>query len=397
MKNKRTLKITNLVEQLSHELRTPLNAILGYSELLKKGDNLNDEQKAHLEKISTSGNRLVDVINDIIEISNIEAGQTKITEQAITCFELTDQLNEKFAPLFRRKELSFEVLTTDHPKAHFLLDVKKLKTILYSLLNNALKFTDSGSVQVNMDLRLKSAANSKLVIEVTDTGTGLTNKELEHIFEPFWQANVEEREGTGLGLTTVWKLVNVLGGTINVKSKHLKGSTFKVSLPVTPLTEEEMRDRPAGNILEEPKRYTRNISSLKALIVDDMAINRTLARIMLQMNNFSTIEASNGVEALDHYLVHQPDVILMDISMPEMDGIEAMEKIRSINGEGQKTPIIAITAGGHNGTPSDLMNLGFSEYIQKPYKEKELFDKISLFLPLNRENGNGTTNVTYQV
>jgi CheY-like chemotaxis protein len=205
---------------------------------------------------------------------------------------------------------------------------------------------------------------------------------MEHIFKPFWQANGKQKNGTGLGLTTCQKLVHILDGSLDITSVQEKGTCIVLQIPI---------GEDAGNAVSKEKKYVSKVElnaekSLKALIVDDLPINRALARIMLEMKDFEIIEAENGKEALDSYAGNNPDVVLMDISMPVMNGIEAMKKIRKINGTGKDIPIIAITAGGHMGTRSELISKGFSEYIQKPFKEKELFEKISLFLPLAVKN-----------
>lgn len=383
MGKQKNFKLSKLVENLSHELRTPLSAILGYSELLEKSNNLDDAEKNHLAKITESGTQLLDVINDIIEISNIESGNIKPEESIISRDNFVSDLKHKYEALARVKEINFKVKASPNIDTQFKGDEKKIKTIIYSLINNAVKFTDKGSVFVHIYWsNVEQESNVKLFeVRIEDTGCGIPENEMRYIFTPFWQSSMNKNNGTGLGLTTCRKLVTVLDGTLEINSRPGKGTTAELRIPVKVVSKSQK-----GTSSKAPLVSMKNKKSLKALVVDDLPINRKLARIMLEMNNFEIIEAENGEEALDYYSGYKPDLVLMDISMPVMNGIEAMEKIRQVNKTGSKVPIIAVTAGGHTGSRSDMIERGFSEYIQKPFKEKELFEKISLFLPLSTSN-----------
>lgn len=380
MNDQEDFQLSKLVEHLSHELRTPLNAILGYSELLEKSKNLDNAEKKHLEKIAASGTQLLDVINDIIEISNIESGKIELEDQVIITNDFISELNSKFHATARLKEIELSVLVDASVWEKFSGDEKKIKTITYSLINNAIKYTEKGKVTVTLSIQDNSSKSdfSTLKVQVADTGIGIAKDELDHIFKPFWQVDSEQKRGTGLGLTTCQKLVHILNGDIKIESEVGIGTKVQFQIPVKKHVEKlsVFESKFADN-------FPFRAKNLKALIVDDLPINRTLARIMLEMKDFQIVEAENGKEAVKYYNGEKPDVVLMDISMPVMDGIEAMEKIRKINGKGKSIPIIAITAGGHAGTRTELIERGFSEYIQKPFRESELFDKISLFLPLS--------------
>lgn len=381
MKEQDQFQLSKLVEHLSHELRTPLGAILGYSELLEKSENLDESEKSHLQKIADSGSHLLDIINDIIEISNIESGNAYLEESIIKTDELVSDLNDEFLQTAKLKEIAFLVSVDSNIKDAFIGDHKKIKTILFTLINNALKFTEKGEVKVDISIagRADLKTDNYLQVEVRDSGIGIPSDEMQNIFKPFWQADPVGKKGTGLGLTTCQKLVDLLGGSLKIQSE--KGSGTNVSLSI-PLKECSSNKADETNEMIPASMPGKAPDSLKALIVDDMPVNRALARIMLEMKDFDVVEAENGKQALDQYKGQKPDVILMDISMPVMDGIEAMERIRKVNGCGKSVPIIAITAGGHTGTRSELIEKGFSEFIQKPFKEKELFEKISLFYPL---------------
>ncbi|WP_026166565.1 response regulator [Gracilimonas tropica] len=376
--NSYQFKLSELVEKLSHELRTPLSAILGYSELLEKSANLDEDEKSHLRKISTSGSQLLDVINDILEISNLESGKTDIEEKTICISDIVSELKTKFKVQARFKEIDFKVHVASQRVKYFVADGKKLKTIIYSLVNNAIKFTEGGKIEVKFDMAGNSS-EKLLKVVVSDSGIGIREEEFGQIFDPFWQGANDRRSGTGLGLTTCKKLVEILGGTISIDSVFNKGTKASIEIPV------KEASKKSSKFLESANKQTLDQdSNLTALVVDDLPVNRTLARIMLEMRNFRIIEAENGKQALKCYQSNKPDVVLMDISMPVMDGVEAMKKIRGVNGSGKNIPIIAVTAGGHGGTRNELIESGFSEYIQKPFKEKELFEKLSMFLPASQ-------------
>ena len=374
-KNLHEFKLSELVDKLSHELRTPLSAILGYSELLEKSSNLDKKEKDHLKNISTSGSQLLEVINDIIEISNIESGRTQVDADGVYVDDIIKELRDKFKVQLRYKEVELVIQKDESVPDSFVVDARKLQSILFALLSNAIKFSKKGSISVGFFLE-ESSSQPVLKANVTDNGMGIREEDMPHIFSPFWQSDAAERSGTGLGLTTCKKLIEIFGGNIKVQSSYGEGTSVEIEVPVksTPMQSRiSIRSISPSNVKTDP--------SLTALIVDDLPVNRTLARIMLEMKNFKTIEAENGEEALEHYNSQNPDVVLMDISMPVMNGVEAMEKIRMLNNSGKEIPIIAITAGGHGGTRSELLEKGFSEYIQKPFKEKELFEKLSMFLP----------------
>ncbi len=380
MKKSEEFHLTKLVDHFSHELRTPLSAILGYSAILEKSENLNESEKEHLEKIASSGSYLLDVINDIIEVSNIESGNVGAEEHLIDRDTFSGALNNKFQATSHLKKIDFSIHISSRIGNEFYGDLEKIKTILFSLINNAIKFTDKGKVVVDISLGEKILDNKiELLMTITDTGVGIAEEEIAHIFKPFWQVHTKSNNGTGLGLPMCQKLLSIVKGSIDIQSIEGKGTKVQVRVPIR-LKATAPKRVELSPIL--PASCTDYQKGLKALIVDDLPINRTLARIMLEMKDFEIIEAENGKQALDYYSGERPDVVLMDISMPIMDGIEAMEKIRKINGQGKHIPIIAITAGGHTGSRLELIELGFSEYIQKPFKESELFEKISLFLPL---------------
>lgn len=364
---------------MSHELRTPLNAILGYSELLSKSEDLTDDQKSHISNISNGGQQLLHIINDIIELSNIETGKVKLQSDMIEADTLIQNIINEFTSTASIKEIDFNINSSSVSGKSFLGDKDKINTVLFILLNNAFKFTEDG--KVTLDLDYTGESTQKLKIKVTDTGVGISKDELGHIFKPLRYMNATSETHKGFGMATCKKLVSLMGGNFHIESEVNKGSTVAISIPIK---------HSAMCLLKQENEFTEiedEIYSPKALIVDDLVMNRTLARIMLETRNFETLEAENGKEAVQIFNDDDPDVILMDISMPIMNGIDAMHQIRELDHtEHSNTPIIAITAGGHAGSRSELMEKGFSEYIQKPYREEELIRKISMFIQVPEQN-----------
>lgn len=379
MKEQKHLQLMRLIEGVSHELRTPIGAILGYTELLEKSKNLGETEKDHLARITENSRYLLDVVNDLIQISGMESGEVKLDQSPVTISGLEQEMKETYFEAARLQNIELTVSGKDDADAEFFSDEKRIKTILKNLVDNALKFTKGGSVEILFSL-VDSANISneyEFGITVKDSGVGISEGDLSRIFSPLWQAQKNEYPGAGLGLTICKKLVKFMGGEIKVESIPGEGTTVKVQIPVL-----KTKNSSASISVRKDKAEIRSAGKLKALVVDDLPINRTVARIMLERNNFEIIEASNGLEALDFYRGYKPNLVLMDISMPMMDGIEAMERIRQINGVGEDLPIIAITAGGHINSRNELIGKGFSEYIQKPFERQELLEKIGMFLPL---------------
>lgn len=369
-----------MVEALSHELRTPLNAIIGYSEILDKADNLSEEQKSHIKNITKSGQQLLHIINDIIELSNIDSGKVKLQNEIFESEALIRDIKKEFSDTAEMKGLGFDINSTSLSGKSFIGDREKINSVLFILLNNAFKFTKKGAI--TLDLSHTVDQSDLLNVRIKDTGIGIESAELEHIYQPLRHDRSTSEVYKGFGMATCKRLISLMGGTIQIDSEVEKGTTVEVTIPVKQSTMSLVKKDHAPI-----KAVTSMQSNPKALIVDDLAMNRTLARIILETRNFTTSEAENGKEAVEQYCEHKPDVVLMDISMPVMNGVDAMNQIRELtNDEEGQLPIIAITAGGHAGSRNDLIDKGFSEYIQKPFREEELIRKIAMFLPVPEQN-----------
>jgi len=373
-------QLSGMVEALSHELRTPLNAIIGYSEILDKADNLTEEQKSHIKNITKGGQQLLHIINDIIELSNIDSGKVKLQNEIFESEALIRDIKKEFSDTAEMKGLGFDINSTSLSGKSFIGDREKINSVLFILLNNAFKFTKKGAI--TLDLSHTVDQSDLLNVRIKDTGIGIESAKLEHIYQPLRHDRSTSEVYKGFGMATCKRLISLMGGTIQIDSEVEKGTTVEVTIPVKQSTMSLVKKDHAPI-----KAATSMQSTPKALIVDDLAMNRTLARIILETRNFTTSEAENGKEAVEQYCEHKPDVVLMDISMPVMNGVDAMNQIRELtNDEEGQLPIIAITAGGHAGSRNDLIDKGFSEYIQKPFRKEELIRKIAMFLPVPEHN-----------
>lgn len=358
---------SSFLARISHELRTPLNAVLGYAQILEKSKNLAEQEQQYVGTMYRSGHHLLNMINDILDISKIESGKMDLIEVDFNLPELLQDLQSMFNLKCKEKGIS---LITDYQEplpGAVAGDPNKLRQILINLLGNAIKFTNTGSVT----FRLRHSGTYEMRFEVVDTGPGIPQDALDTIFIPFQQVKGKYQEGTGLGLAISRKLTELMGGTIRVGSVIGQGSTFSVSIPLRASTAVF-----SGSRLH-PKRVSKlsTEKSYRILVVDDVPPNREVARVMLEAIGFEVVEAENGQVALDAYKVKPFDLILMDIIMPVLDGIEAMKAIRALD-NGGNVPIIALTASGFEGKNIELKRQGFTEYVRKPFYEPDLLELI---------------------
>jgi CheY-like chemotaxis protein len=304
----------------------------------------------------------------------------KLQNEIVDANILIEEIHREFDDTASMKDLRFEINGSSVNGRSFIGDQEKINSVLFILLNNAFKFTDTGKITLDLSFSEQESEFSNITLK--DTGVGIDSEELEHIYQPLRHNRSTSGIYKGFGMATCKKLVNLMGGTIEIESKKGQGTTVEVSIPVKQSSLSLVKKDHAS----EKEQYSVN-SNPKALIVDDLAMNRTLARIILETHNFITSEAENGKEAVELFCEVKPDVVLMDISMPVLNGVDAMKQIRELTeNESEPLPIIAITAGGHAGSRTDLIKKGFSEYIQKPFREEELVRKISMFLRVPEQN-----------
>jgi two-component system, sensor histidine kinase and response regulator len=356
---------------MSHELRTPLNTILGFSQLMERDPLLTSNQKEFLATINQSGEHLLSLINDVLEMSKIEAGRIVLNTTTVDLHHLLHALQEMFHVRMQAKQLLLEFRFDPNLPQHILIDEGKLRQVLINLLENAAKFTQAGRVllQVTQIQRHPSPVHT-LCFEVEDTGCGIDLEHLDQLFQPF------SGQGTGLGLAISRQFIRLMGGEIQVSSVVNQGTTFRFDIPVAfanPL--EVLPLLPAKRVLH----LAPHQPSYRILVVDDRPENRDLMVRLLNMVGFETQTADQGEEAIAQWQSWQPDLIWMDMRMPVMDGYEAVRRIRAQE-TGTRVKIIALTASAFEEQQMSILEAGCDDLVCKPYQESMIFEKMALHL-----------------
>ena len=366
---------SEFLANMSHELRTPLNAILGFSQLLSHDNQLSKKQKQHLSIINSSGSHLLELINDILEMSKIEANRTNFNENSFDLFNLLDNIARMFELKADRKGLELIVDRSDRIPRYIKTDQGKLRQVLINLLSNAIKYTQEGQVILRVWI---DTSPEKIYFEIEDTGEGIDEDELDKLFQPFGQTKAGRKfaQGTGLGLPISQKFVQLMGGEIKVKSISDRGSVFSFDIQATianPSAIEVIKPTPKIIGLAPNQREYR------ILAVDDRAESRLLLVDFLSELGFIVLEAANGVEAIEIWRTWQPDLIWMDMQMPIMDGYEATQKIKA-NPLGKDTKIIALTASAFVEEKATILDAGCDDFVPKPFQQEEILEKMAYYL-----------------
>jgi PAS domain S-box-containing protein len=364
---------------MSHELRTPLNAILGFSQLMAHDSGTTEPQKEKLAIINRSGEHLLSLINDILDLTKIEVGRIELEPVSFELPRLLKDIGEMIRPRTTIKGLAFMLKIAPETTSFVETDAMKLRQILISLLDNAIKFTDEGSVT----LRASTKAEGErllLELEVEDSGPGIPQERQAAIFEPFYQAGSPGEGGAGLGLATSHSFVELMGGEMEVASTPGKGSLFHITLPIKASTAEAVRSR------ESPRHrvigLTEGQPEWRILIVEDDPLNRQLLTSLLEQTGFQVLEAENGEIALSQFEHWKPHFIWMDIYMPVMDGYEVTRRIRRLPG-GKAVKIVALTASALAEQKKKMLAAGCDGVLLKPFKEHEIFDTMAQYLRLH--------------
>ncbi|MBF0561188.1 MAG: PAS domain S-box protein [Alphaproteobacteria bacterium] len=364
---------TIFLANMSHEIRTPMNAILGFAQILQLGTTLSAKDRENVEVIARSGRNLLVLINDILEMSKVEAGRMEFSPGSFDLHALLDDLRVMFKVATDAKGLSWELVTAPELPRWVMTDESKLRQILINLVGNAVKFTDTGGVVLRAGMVAVDPIGWRLVIEVEDTGLGIAPADQQHLFEAFQQAQAgAARGGTGLGLALCRRYACLMGGDVSVTSAPGCGSVFRFEAPVslgTPV--EKFSARTRHRVLQV--RFGGR--DLRILIVDDKADNRLFLRCLLEPLGFGLREAVNGREALGAVDEWQPDVILMDIVMPVMGGHEAIRCIRATP-LGTKVRIVALSASAFEQDRAAVMASGADAFIRKPVTAETLLETI---------------------
>jgi PAS domain S-box-containing protein len=408
---------TAFLANMSHELRTPLNAILGFAQIISYSSSLNPEDKEHLDIIHRSGEHLLALINDVLDMAKIDAELITFNPKNFNLLYLLENIKQMFQLQANNQGLQLLLDTSPHLPEYVRTDELKLHQVLINLVSNAIKFTTSGSVTLRVRLgtgdwgagsrgqgaggredkgdKTKFPASERqsvraslsssphfLHFEVEDTGCGIASDEIKSIFQPFVQTQQgkQTQGGTGLGLTISSKFVEILGGELSVSSELGKGSSFRFDIPVTVV-------KSADTIQELlPQRrviaLAPNQPTYRILIVDDDQNNRLLVQQMLLPLGFAVREAKNGYEAVDIWCDWEPHLIFMDMRMPVMDGYEATKQIKATI-KGQATAIIALTAVSFAENRSVVLAIGCDDFISKPFRESDIFEILSRILGVN--------------
>lgn len=387
---------SEFLANMSHELRTPLNAILGFSQLMNRSGSLNPEQQENLSIITRSGEHLLTLINQVLDLSKIEAGHITLNEQSFDFYSLLDDLEDMFCLRAADKHLQLLFERSPDVPQYVQSDEIKLRQILINLLNNAIKFTQEGGVTLRVAVGKEQIYSNRqdtcltdrrdafftqqitIIFEVEDTGVGISPEELDNLFEAFFQSKSGKasQEGTGLGLAIARQFVKLMGGEITVNSQVGHGSIFKFNIQVSIVDTADIQIKPQTRrviALEPNQPYYR------ILIVDDRWENRHLLLKLLHSFGFELKEASNGVEAIEVWENWHPHLIWMDMRMPVMNGYEATQQIKATT-KGQATAIIALTASSLEEERAVILSSGCDDFVRKPFREADIFETMSKHL-----------------
>lgn len=374
---------SEFLANMSHEIRTPMNAIIGFSEILK--NRVTDKKNlSFIEKILKSGDNLLELINDILDLSKIEAGELKIQKSNSNIYNIVNDISSIFSRTINEKPINFNVKIDNNVPESIIIDPLRVKQILLNLVSNALKFTEKGSVSLNINSTIIKKSNNKLIdlhIQVKDTGIGIPQNQTEAIFQSFRQVEGQSTRkfgGTGLGLAITKRIIDLMGGNISVESEINNGSTFKVTLNNIEIGENN------NNILELNDSANINFKKSKILHVEDIEFNREIIQLYFENKNFELKDAETGNKAIEILKNYKPDLILMDIQLPGLNGYETARIIKNTKNL-TSIPIIAITA---NATSEEIAKYKsiFDDYLTKPILENKLFETLKKYLNIDSFN-----------
>lgn len=364
------------LNNMSHDIRTPMNAIIGFTELATKHLNNQDQARGYLEKISTSSQHLLSLINDVLDMSRIESGKIHLEEQSVHLPELIHNLQTITQANIESKKLTFNIQTMDITNEYIITDPLRLNQILLNILSNAIKYTPEGGA-ITMCIAQKKNTNkeyAEYAFAIKDTGIGMSEDFQKHIFEEFSReetSTVNQIQGTGLGMSITKSIVDMMGGTIQVSSTLGKGSEFIIHLPFK-ISEEKQENRNESNL----QKNNLDFKGKKILLVEDNELNQEIAYTLLKERGFIVTVASDGIKAVEcisQMNEGQYDLVLMDIQMPTMNGYEATQKIRELKDlKKASIPIIAMTANAFDEDRQKALDAGMNAHIAKPVNIDEL-------------------------
>ncbi len=370
---------STFLANMSHELRTPMNAILGFAQLMERDSNLTNPQQENLTVISRSGEHLLQLINDVLEMSKIEAGHTTLNITNFDLFNLLDTLEELLHVRAENKGLLLTLERTLDVPQYIQGDESKLRQVLLNLLGNAIKFTSKGGVTLWVERASVDGGQVSLRFCVEDTGPGIAAHEMPHLFDAFVQSEsgIQSQEGSGLGLTISHQYVRMMGGDIVVKSEVGKGSTFVFDIRTKIAPAADVRNMPT---IQRVIGLAPNQPAYRILIAEDRWENRALLLRLLEPLGFELREAANGKEAIEIAAAWHPHLIFMDMRMPVIDGYVATKQIKEAKQgaeQGQSPLIIALTASVFEHERMTILEQGCDDFIRKPFREEVIFEKLA--------------------
>lgn len=372
---------SEFVANMSHEIRTPMNSIIGFSELLRSRIK-DDKNEEYLKAIISSGKSLLTLINDILDLSKIEADKIELEYEAFNFRSLLDEIVSIFSLKAGEKGVGLNLKIDENAPNFLILDEARLRQMLLNIVGNAVKFTEKGFVEIIAEFHAYEETSEliDLYIKIKDTGIGIPEDQQELIFEAFKQQkgqSVKAYGGTGLGLAITKRLAVMMGGDVAVESEPGKGSAFTVALPKVGVADPTIDEEQIQSEIDEIEMI--EFDPALVLVVDDVENNRHLIKEFFFGSEIKIIQAENGVEAVEKAENYTPDLILMDLKMPEMDGIEAAKKILSQE-KLKNIPIIGLTAFAMASDKERILDSGFCGYLKKPVTKKKLFLEITKYL-----------------
>ncbi|MFG6106969.1 CHASE2 domain-containing protein [Leptothoe sp. EHU-05/26/07-4] len=371
---------SQFLAKMSHEFRTPLNAILGFTQLMGQDPSLTTQQKKSLDIINLSGEHLLNLINDILEISKIEANRVVLHETSVDLHSLLDMLKAMLEPKAMAKGLKLYFERTPNVPQFVTADEGKLRQVLINLLDNSIKFTEAGTVILRLSGTMSKQSQLLLHFAVEDTGPGIAQEEVSTLFEIFTQGKVGRTflDGVGLGLPISQQLVNLMGGEITISSVLDRGTIFKFDIPASLEPSFQHQPPPAYHV----SSLAADQAPLRILIADDEPISRKLLNKLLTSLGFQIREATNGQEAVALWESWHPHFIWMDMQMPVMNGCEATRQIRQKSQEANisSPTIVALTASALAQDREKSLGAGCDDFVSKPFRRDELLDKLSQYL-----------------